>query len=201
MAFEYAQADEQDDETLVSSADMREAHVQGKSPRRRVMALGALVFLLLAGCQDKLRGATTGVASNVPAHPQAVTAEDEASASKAPETKAKGAAIALEGSWISPSCGERAYPRIITFEGERFTAQDRVAPCPPGARCVWSGIIYRTGKLVVEGDVVSLQVDGGTNIGAGAPFPERLRLDPAPIEEVATDAGDPIRCVYSRPVD
>lgn len=189
---EDVHASERADETLVSSADMRESHRKESPRRERGMLLGALALLLLVGCQDKLRSATKGDASNMPAHPQAFEIEDGRDA-EGPASDAN-----IEGTWMSPSCAERAYARFITFEAGAFTAEDRVAPCPPGAQCIWSGVVHRSGRYSIDGDVIHLQTERGGQASAGAAFPERMRLDPGPIEVAVTDAGDRIDCVYSR---
>lgn len=63
------------------------------------------------------------------------------------------------GSWENGSCGEREYNRRVNFlSSGNFTAIDAVAPCPPKAQCVWSGIIRWSGAWTLEGDVIHLEI-------------------------------------------
>jgi hypothetical protein len=102
---------------------------------------------------------------------------------------------AVVGKWSSPSCGERKYERWLDLEaGGRFTADDRVSPCPPGARCVWSGIVHREGTWKVEGGRVALSVGGDEKTPRGAPFPTSLA---AAGGKLAEDGGG-ARCEYTR---
>lgn len=150
--------------------------------------LASLSLFALAACQDSLRSTATGAASNVPAHPPSDAAPP-----------ASRAASSLVGTWLSTSCGERAYPRLITFEADgSFAAEDRVSPCPPGARCVWSGIVHRTGTYTVEGETVRLQTEPSQQQKPGVAFPERLRLVPGPVERLVEEAGTDADCVYSK---
>jgi hypothetical protein len=59
---------------------------------------------------------------------------------------ATAAAQALVGTWTSTSCGERAWPRVLTLASDgTWQGQDRVSPCPPGVTCMWSGIVEHRG--------------------------------------------------------
>ena len=101
--------------------------------------------------------------------------------------------LSLDGTWESPSCGSRTYPRRITFaEAASFIAEDLVSPCPKGTTCVWSGIINRQGTYRVEKDTVTLTVAKTSTGPAKVEFPASLTLDAsrAPVE-----AGS---CVYKR---
>ena len=101
--------------------------------------------------------------------------------------------LSLDGTWESPSCGSRTYPRRITFaEAASFIAEDLVSPCPKGTTCVWSGIINRQGTYRVEKDTVTLTVAKTSTGPAKVEFPTSLTLDAsrAPVE-----AGS---CVYKR---
>ena len=102
------------------------------------------------------------------------------------------------GHWVSPSCGERSYPRVIQLDSNgRFAAQDLVAPCPKDVVCFWSGIIFYQGAYQVDARGIRLKVEGSDRGFAGALFPARLLIDPAtsaPIE--LTLEG--VRCPYVR---
>jgi hypothetical protein len=57
------------------------------------------------------------------------------------------------GSWSSPSCGDREFERVIKLQEEgEFRAEDRVAPCPAGSYCMWSGIVLWSGTWELDGD-------------------------------------------------
>jgi hypothetical protein len=61
------------------------------------------------------------------------------------------------GVWSSPSCGAREFERLIKLqEGGELRGEDRVAPCPAGGQCMWSGIVYWSGSWSVEGDLAIL---------------------------------------------
>ncbi len=63
------------------------------------------------------------------------------------------------GRWRGPPCGERAYVRWLTLrEDGTAEVEDHVAPCPPGAPCVWSGIHLMTGRWEARGTALRLQV-------------------------------------------
>jgi len=155
---------------------------------RRAWLLPVAMLVVLAGCQDNLRSTATGAASNVPARP---------SSSAVPHASFADAGLA--GTWLSPSCGARTYPRLLTFGADgRFTAEDRVAPCPPGARCIWSGTVYRSGTYSIEGETIHLQIEEPQQQRPGAPFPERLTLAGGPVEREVGDGGTAIDCAYSK---
>lgn len=62
------------------------------------------------------------------------------------------------GTWISASCGQRSYPRVLTLTADgQASGQDRVSPCPEGARCIWSGIVPFSG--VWQGHAESITLD------------------------------------------
>jgi hypothetical protein len=89
-------------------------------------------------------------------------AADEGPAPEAPQALDAGSAaepVDPLGSWENGSCGEREYLRRVNFLASgNFTALDSVAPCPPKAQCVWSGIIRWSGAWEVEGDVIELSI-------------------------------------------
>ena len=100
--------------------------------------------------------------------------------------------------WSSPACENRSWERLIRFEGERFQAQDMIAPCPPGKVCVWSGILLRTGSWSLDRRQLRLTLDAdpaqGQVPGAGDHrFPEQLWL--ADDGRLTEDEG---RCPYAQ---
>lgn len=156
--------------------------IVSRTPRGLGVGLGMAALFAVAGCQDNLRNTTTGAASNVPSPPAASIVSPS-----------------LLGTWLSPSCGERAYARSLTFDADgRFTAEDRVSPCPPGARCVWSGIVLRSGTFSVEGETVRLHAEEPARKGPGMPLPDELTLTEGLVERGVGDGGVPIDCAYSK---
>ncbi len=96
--------------------------------------------------------------------------------------------------WASAPCEGRSYQRQIHFEGDRFTAKDLVAPCPPGTQCVWSGIIDRAGSWSLERKQLRLLPDTDAPASPQAskfPLPEQLWL--AADGTLTEDEG---RCPY-----
>ena len=56
------------------------------------------------------------------------------------------------GTYVGAACTGRSYERVVTLGSEgTIEVVDRVSPCPPGAQCVWSGIVVRSGKYSVQG--------------------------------------------------
>lgn len=108
----------------------------------------------------------------------------------------QGSAGGVAGRWSSPSCGERKYERrLVLAEDGSFTAEDRVAPCPPNVYCVWSGIVVRHGKYTAGEGAIQLASEGPSR-GPGQPLPGSLEIDAtgAPVEVLA----DGTRCPYAR---
>lgn len=110
----------------------------------------------------------------------------------APSAGIATAGASVVGSWRSPSCGARSYPRELELlEGGRFTARDLVSPCPAGVSCMWSGIVERSGRFSVDGARLGLVVENGAAARGGQPLPESLAIEGgAPAE---------LGCVYVRP--
>jgi hypothetical protein len=64
----------------------------------------------------------------------------------------------IVGTWVSPACGERAWVRTLVLEaGGSYHGSDPISPCPPGARCIWSGIVDFRGTWVIA-DRVRLEL-------------------------------------------
>ena len=82
----------------------------------------------------------------------------------------------LIGSWTSPSCGERTYPRKIQFDAAgHFAAQDLVSPCPPDVVCFWSGILHHRGDYQVLETKIKLELSE-PRTSTPRPFPEELLI-------------------------
>jgi hypothetical protein len=127
-------------------------------PERRETTMSArtasfvAVAILALGCGGA--GSNQGV--EVEGEPAPVP-EPEAPA--APDEGAADDRAGPVGSWENGSCGEREYNRRVNFlRSGNFTAIDAVAPCPPNAQCVWSGIIRWSGTWKLEGDVIQLAI-------------------------------------------
>jgi hypothetical protein len=97
----------------------------------------------------------------------------------------EGGKESLVGSWISPSCGTREYPRSIQFKDDStFAAEDLVSPCPPDVTCFWGGIVYTRGTYAVEEGTIFLK--GESTPLVWEPFPDELLIDPttgSPVEQ------------------
>lgn len=107
------------------------------------------------------------------------------------------AAVNVVGGWSSPSCGARTYTRTITLnEGGSFSAQDLVSPCPPGAQCIWSGIVDTTGSYSIQGTTIQLAPKPSAGRSAPQPFPTTLAIDPA-TQAIAEVLPDGTRCAYA----
>ncbi len=82
-----------------------------------------------------------------------------------------------DGTWTGTACGERKYERVIVISGATFSAQDLVSPCPPSARCVWSGIVERKGKVERNGSTLTLVPHALEGKTPGAPFATALTIE------------------------
>jgi hypothetical protein len=104
----------------------------------------------------------------------------------------------LVGAWISLSCGDRQYTRMIAFHpDETFAAEDRISPCPPDVACFWSGILYHRGRFTVVENTIKLEVSEPRSSASSLAFPTTLEMDPAtgaPME----GSPDGELCVYTR---
>lgn len=134
-----------------------------------------------------------------PAASQSEAPVNAATASAAPAPSASASAQPSEarstllGRWVSPSCGERKYERQLSFEAEsRFASLELVSPCPPGARCIWSGIVQRLGNYEQKGARVALVVDPPVD-SHGQPLPEAVEFDGRVVER----APDGSACEYA----
>ena len=85
--------------------------------------------------------------------PQAGTAGAGSSTREAsPPPPAVGPRGPGPGAYASGPCPGRTYERVVNLgQDGAVEIADRVAPCPPNAKCVWSGIVVRSGTYRVEG--------------------------------------------------
>ena len=100
------------------------------------------------------------------------------------------------GSWSSAGCGERSYVRELTLAVDgTFVGRELVSPCPPGAHCIWSGIVDTSGTWSRQGEVVSLAFKGVEDSpGPTLAFPEQLTYTDGHLVE----AGEGEGCTYQR---
>ena len=113
-----------------------------------------------------------------------------------PSTPPATGSASLLGTWESASCGDRAYPRQITFaDATTFSAEDLVSPCPKGTACIWSGILNTQGTYTVEKDVITLRVQKASTGPKKIQFPATLTLDASrtPIESGSDGKPCPYR--------
>ena len=161
---------------------------------RTVWPLRALVpslfFAALAlGCSKPAPGpapvtttpppATTAAASSAePASATSATSTAEAPSASPSASAPSGSSgpVAIDpspvpgGTYRSASCGTRKYPRVVHLSApNKVQMDDLVSPCPPGARCMWSGIVVRTGTYAVE---------SGKHVGAPMRLVLTLTKDP-----------------------
>jgi hypothetical protein len=123
-----------------------------------------VAMLIVGGCASTNAGEAGGTTASDTAEPEDRSLEarpDDGSGEDPPRpaaTEVEGP-IDITGLWENASCGERKYRRKITFleRDSKFVAVDEVAPCPPGATCVWSGIINWHGSWTIEGRTVRLK--------------------------------------------
>lgn len=96
----------------------------------------------------------------------------------------------VTGTWSSASCGARTYERIVTLAADgTFQAWDRVSPCPANAKCIWSGIVTRSGSFRLKGTTLTLQTSAPTE-SPGVALPDTLQFDGGQLREGS--------CVYTR---
>ncbi|MCP4674451.1 MAG: hypothetical protein GY854_02825 [Deltaproteobacteria bacterium] len=127
-----------------------------------VMAGVALItgcVALITGCGGtSSNGAAPKDEPSMAEGSQAQAATADTTAENPAETEKVNSASII-GPWENSSCADRKYRRQIIFqEGDKFVAVDEVAPCPPNARCVWSGIINWHGTWSLENDLITLEM-------------------------------------------
>jgi len=157
-----------------------------------------LLALLLLACAPRLASGDPPVPGTAAPIPEAVAPIPEAAppVPRDPGPHVAPAPVVPPATLVAEPCGERAFVREIDLQpGTRFTARDLVSPCPPGVRCVWSGIVTRTGVAIWREGYLGLEVASAVPPGPsgppGAPFPARLA--PAGQGILQDDDGCPYR--------
>jgi hypothetical protein len=125
-----------------------------------------LLPVLLFGCRPS---------SAAPAHTDGMVIEQTPAPSTSvpqpgPGQPAKVATTAIVGAWEGAPCEGRGHVRLLTIDSDgTFMATDRVAPCPRGARCTWSGIILWKGTWRQRDHLVILDPDRSTRLPDSVP--------------------------------
>jgi hypothetical protein len=171
-----------------------------RPPTNGALALLVTMLATASACSGRAErspvasaGPDEAMATSVPARDSAVPSPSAHDGRTTPPAPSGGG---LEGTWASPSCGARGYERVLVLRDGGFQASDRVSPCPPGARCAWSGIVQRGGVYRLEGETVSLSLANGVREdGPGAPLPSQLRFEAGVLSEAGPEGA---RCAYAR---
>ncbi|MEM9874680.1 MAG: hypothetical protein AAF928_07290 [Myxococcota bacterium] len=108
------------------------------------------------------------------------------------------------GSYRSETCAPRTYERrVVIGKGTSLTIEERVAPCPEGTPCAWSGILRRSGSYALEGPSelgrpvrLALRLDDATAKSGAMAAPAYLEWYPS--RGQLTEPGD--TCPYRAPV-
>jgi hypothetical protein len=154
------------------------------------------VAIALTGCASPAPTSGSAATVDVPAPAPLPTPSPgvDAPAPPASTGSAPAGSGPLVGVWTSPSCGARTYERVLALGADgNFTATDRVSPCPPGARCIWAGIIVREGTWSASAGRLALTLTSDGQ-GPGNPLPASLLVEGgAPVEEDGAT-----RCAYAR---
>ncbi len=106
------------------------------------MRIVCIALVLVSACNHS--GESPQTQPTVSVAPPAPTA----SAKPTPPVPASGPGL---GTWVGAPCAGRSYERVVTLGPENaIEITDRVSPCPPGAQCIWSGLVVRSGTFTVE---------------------------------------------------
>lgn len=102
------------------------------------------------------------------------------------------------GAWSSPSCGSREYERLIKLQDDGdLRGEDRVAPCPAGGQCMWSGIVLWSGTWEPVGDRAVLTEENPPPGPVDAPRPKELEWSET-ADAPAERSLEGRLCVYDR---
>ena len=83
---------------------------------------------------------------------------------------------AIVATWLGEPCGERAYPRELTFTPDfRYHGRDLVSPCPEGASCIWSGVVEFSGTWEGNSQFITLSEEKAIDGDKAQPRPTTLR--------------------------
>ncbi len=130
-----------------------------------------------------------------------INAPTKNSAQTTPATVAEEAPsapmIEYPAMYSSKACHARKYRRdIVLSAGGSFSAQDLISPCPPNARCVWSGIVNSKGRWSEDNTSVTLLRMGNEDpAGPLTDFPKVLTRVGNDLVD-ASNATSPCRYKY-----
>jgi hypothetical protein len=125
-----------------------------------------LLPILLVGCSAS--AATPARTDGMVIEPMPPASSSVSPAGPGQETGTATAAIV--GAWEGAPCEGRGYVRLLTIDSDgTFMAVDRVAPCPRGAACAWSGIILWKGTWRQQDRRVILDADRSTRLPDAVP--------------------------------
>lgn len=141
-----------------------------------LLALPAALALPLAACGPKEAPPGEATAGDMaPGGAEAAPADaGEAPAAEADPVELDEGAEADApapgvGTWHTLDCGADYARELIVGEDGTFTHLDLVSPCPPNARCMWSGVVTRQGTWTVQGPTLTLTAGGEPEgLGDGA---------------------------------
>jgi hypothetical protein len=89
------------------------------------------------------------------------------------------------GSWRDGDGDGGIVDRTYHFEeGGAFKVVDEIAPCPPGAACVWEGIVVNGGRWEQRGETVVLGYGEPVQRWDGLRFPTELSVTACPEREL-----------------
>ena len=108
-------------------------------------------------------------------------------------TLPEAATVGVAGRYVGEPCGARTYVRNLELRADgTYEIEDRIAPCPPDAVCMWSGIVTFAGTWAETEPGVAL---------TESPGPERPGSQPRASAYTRSAAGlEGSGCVFSRVV-
>jgi hypothetical protein len=130
-----------------------------------------LSLLMALACSGKTNGDHEAPAASAPAE-----AQSEAPPMAPPPPDKAQAPGAIVATWLGEPCGERPYPREITFTPDfRYHGRDLVSPCPEGVTCVWSGVLEFSGTWQGDAALLTLSEESGQDNELAQPRPTTMR--------------------------
>lgn len=86
--------------------------------------------------------------------------------------------VSVVGNWSGKNPDAQWEVQFNFSDDGSFSKQDLVAPCPPNAVCVWSGIIFNTGSYKYDSlaDQITLSFDTKNDFGGKVTLPKSLSV-------------------------
>jgi hypothetical protein len=100
--------------------------------------------------------------------------------------------------YVDNGCGARKYPRHIVWPNDNggITVEERIAPCPPEARCAWAGVVWHEGTVVQTGAQLALSYANNAKAQGEAP-PTALTVEGEGDARVLVETlADGTRCAF-----